>query len=115
MLGKEAGEVFVPGLGKDGQIAAIDHLQVGGTCMAYDVAESWMHLRSAAGQVQGADRMGIDHREQRLDDLVGHRLGAGGAGVDMAMQTPLVAQVRQVYLQHLQRTTPDGGEIEFVE
>ena len=83
--------------------------------MTDDVAESRMHLRSSAGQIQGVDRMRIDYAEQCLDDIVGHRFGSRGTGVDMAMQTALIALIGQIHLQHLQRPAGDGRKIQLVQ
>jgi hypothetical protein len=52
---------------------------------------------------------------QQRQALVGHGLGTGWPGVDMAMQATLIAQVGEIDLQCLQLASGDRGKAQRVE
>ncbi|MCY1548110.1 hypothetical protein D9M68_841980 [compost metagenome] len=83
--------------------------------MPDDLAKARVHLRRAAGQIQAVHRMGIDHLVQQRQALVGHRLGAGRPGVDVAVQATLVAAIGQVDLQGFQVAAANRRKGQLVE
>ena len=103
--GKKLSQILMARLGQDGQIAAVDNLDVRGPGAPNQRAELRVHFWRATGQVQGIDRVGINHLAQQLNQLGRHTLGAGWPGVDVAMQAALVAAVGQVDLQRVQRAS----------
>ena len=55
MLGQERGQVLLPGLGQDGQVAAVDHPHAQRAGGHHQAAEVRVQLGRAAGQVQRLD------------------------------------------------------------
>ncbi|MOA07867.1 hypothetical protein D3C78_1275930 [compost metagenome] len=83
--------------------------------MADDLPEARVQLGRAAGQVEGVQRMAVEHLAQERHVGVVHALVARRPGVDVAVQAALVAAVGQVDLQGFQRAAAQGGKVQGVE
>ena len=74
-----------------------------------------IQLRGAAGQIKDRDLAAFQVLQNIVDGFPCHDLGALRPGIDMAVQTLLVAQIAQVHLQGLQGAAPDGGKIAVLQ
>ncbi|MNZ36562.1 hypothetical protein D3C78_539880 [compost metagenome] len=83
--------------------------------MADQIAKARVHLRRAAGQVEGVHRMGIDHLIEDSQGGVAHALGARRPGIDVAVQAALVAAIGQVDLQGFQLAAANRREVQGIE
>src|SRR5690625_6411571 len=70
-----------------------------------------MHLRRAAGQIQGLNASRFEHLNNELNGVIAHHLLASRARVDVAVHTGLIALVAQVHLQRVQLAAMNGGKI----
>src|SRR6267142_2364045 len=105
---QELGQITLPGLLQDGEVAAVDDLLAQPPRARHETAELRMQLRGAARDVERRDaRQEGDHV---LDHLRRHHLGARRAGVDVAVHATLVAAVADVDLQRLQPLAAQGRE-----
>ena len=83
--------------------------------MAHNIAKPRVHFRRPAGQIDGADRVGIHDGEKHIHQLIRHCLGARRTRVDMAMQAALIAQIGQIHLQGAELFTVNRREIQSVK
>ena len=109
--GQEIGQVRLPGLGQDGEVASVDDLDAQRTGTTHQVAEMRVQLRRATGQVQRGDATCRQHRQHQCHMVRIHHLGAVGPGGDMTVQATLVALVAQVDVERVEPATTDRREI----
>ena len=69
-----------------------------------------IEFRRAASEIEQPDTLPRQQREHLLDGGKRHRLGAGRAGVDVAVHTAEIADVAQVDLQRVQLRATDRGK-----
>jgi hypothetical protein len=115
LLSKKVGQVLLIRLGKDGEVAAVDHLHIQTPGRLDQPAETRMQLRRAAGQVERGQVARFQHARDELDGCVVHRFGTVRACVDVAVQAGLVAAVAEVDLQGGESATLQFGEIRCLE
>ncbi len=111
LLGEEGRQIVLARLGKDGEIAAVDHPHAHGAGCAHQIKKVRAQLWCAAGQVQGGNAARAQHLQNQGRVLGVHHLGAVGAGRDVAVQAALVALVAQVDLKCLQALAADRREV----
>jgi len=98
--GQKLGQIFLPGLEQDGQVAPIDHAPSERPRGLDQEAEVWIELGRATRDVDHLDhRAGLDEGDHALGDRALHHLGAPRAGVDVAMVAGLVAALAHVDLK----------------
>ena len=78
-------------------------------------AEMRVHLRAAAGDVEGDSRQALQGLGDFVDDRPVHDPSSGGRGADMTMGAAHVALVAQVDLQRLQFFKADETGVDFLE
>ena len=84
----------------DRQVAPVHHMTPGGTGAADDVAEEWVQLGRAAGDIERGNVARFEKPQARVDDFRRHDLGAIRAGIHVAMVAGLVAPLADVHLKH---------------
>ena len=111
VLLQEFGQILLTRLKQDGQVAAVDHAHALLPRSFDQRAKAAVQLRRATGQVQGAQTACSQHAGNQRQGVLIHHFDAIRAGVDMAVQATLVAQVAQVDLQRGQGLAANCGEI----
>ena len=109
--GKKLRQAFLSGLEQDSQIAAVDDVHAKAPRLTYQIAKLRMQFRRAAGEVERPDPARRQHPGNQRQGNGIHHLGAGGAGVDVAVQAALVAAVAEIDLEGAGGTALERGEI----
>jgi hypothetical protein len=104
-------QVFLPGLGQDGEVAAVDDPHAQRPGLSHEVPEVRVQLRRTAREVQRRHLARPQHLDHLGDRVAVHHLGALRAGCDVAVQAALVALVAEVDLQGVERPAPDRREV----
>ena len=98
MRAQEFGQVFLPRLLQDGEVASIHHLDAAPARAGHQAAEIRIELGRAAGDVERRDAPARDKIEHDIGDLGRHFFGAVRPGIDVAMETGLVAAIADIDL-----------------
>ena len=104
-------QVLLPRLGKNGQVAAVDHRHAQRPRRVHQTPEVHIEFWRAAGQVQRFQAPLAQHLQDQIHRRTVHRLSTGRPRVDMAVQAALVAAVAQVDLKCVQATSAQRREI----
>jgi len=108
---KENGQIFLPGFLEDGEVAAVDDPHASLTAGDGQAPEMWIEFRRSARQVEGPHfGAGRNEGKDGIDGLGGHLLSPLWTGIDVAMETALVAAVAEVDLQDFDRTADQRRE-----
>ena len=114
MACQEAGQILLTGLRKDGEIAAIDHLDPQPPGRHHQLPELGMELRRPTGEIQAAEAPGGQHLRNQGQGVSIHRFGAGGPRIHMAVAAGLIAAVAEVHLQGGEGAAAEWGKRQVV-
>ena len=99
VFGEEGGEIGVAGRDEDREVAAVDDAAAERAGPGDKPTERGVHLGSAAGDVERADRGPPEQIETGLGQLGRETFAAVGAGIDVAVSAGLIAEFADIHLQ----------------
>jgi len=99
----------------DGQIAAIHDMNVECARLCDQIAELRVELGRAAGDIQRRHARAAQVLQDLVDDLARHGLRARRPGIDVAMDTALIATIAEIDLQHFHGIARNRGELGLLE
>src|SRR4029077_2116333 len=107
--------VFLARLLQNGEIAAVNDFDAESACFVLRPAKIRIKLRSAAGNVESRDHLTPKKFQYHVSDIGWHFLGPRGAGIDVAMETRLVAAIADIDLQSFQPAAADRRKGNLLE
>src|SRR6188508_2422671 len=107
MAFKKLRQIILARLEDDGQVTAIHHMAIHGTCGFDQIVEIRVQLGRAAGEIQRGNAAAGEKREHGFDSFAAHHFCARGTRFDMAMDARQVAVTAEI---HLQRINPAPGQ-----
>ena len=111
LLGEEVGEILLPRLLEDRQVATVHHVHAQSAGPRHEHPEMRVQFGCAARDVESRHARSLQECENLVDRLPGHLLGAAGTGIHVAMHAGLVALVAQVHLQSFKSAAAYRGKI----
>ena len=111
---QKMGQILLAGLRKDGEVAAIDHLDTQPASRHHQLPELGMELGRPTGEIQAGEAPGCQHLWNQPEGIPIHRFGAGGSRIHMAVAAGLVAAVAEVHLQGGEGAASEWGKRQMV-
>ncbi len=112
---QEFGEVFLPGLLQDREVAAIHRPDTELARLAHQAPEMRIKLGRPAGNIESWDLLTAKKAHDLAGDRAAHFLGAVRPRIDVTVDAGLIAAIADVDLQRFQLAPPDGRKSNLVE